>query len=580
LSIMDLVNQIHEGLIKDLEKNDWILHHMRQAGHLAYRPSVVEKKLISTYDEKYKGQQWLRQHPLSGGGKIEIHWRTPRHQWVDEEGLVKKPKWEEQDLAGAAAQELRERRKNQYLDENSILISAEEQDIFDEQSSILQMHPAARDKKYTRWLRDTTKGEETDVIGMKLKSHKQTRSRWQYATQVLQDHYRDGVRADLQAGLSKEDLVEKLMPCASTARKSKKSKKSSLGNKLSSKVRKKWRSVLKNQNKKDKKGKVIAAADIVGAAAPGFDNLVGKLVLVSSEEAGHKSFGFVGKVVEISKGFAAVVDEKIKHKVQVRASFLQELTEAPKESIQHKKLNLLTMLQKRLAITALNARRGVEGLGAQELLTDSHISSFHEYLQWQYNEPGLRTMTGAEAMILAVEDPATFEHVLAKSAAQDKLFTGVTLVVPINGENHWTMLAVTHQNGVVSAARYYDSLKSESKECRQKATQILRALTEDNARELPPRRNKWHQGNGYDCGVAVCHYMEEELRAVRGEGLGRSWPQPKSIRERIQKYLEQLEREWSKWFLEQEKAGVEVIILDKDEVEEDGENGSSSCGMA
>jgi hypothetical protein len=93
---------------------------------------------------------------------------------------------------------------------------------------------------------------------------------------------------------------------------------------------------------------------------------------------------------------------------------------------------------------------------------------------------------------------------------------------------------------------------------------------------MPKRRNSWHQNNGYDCGIAVCHYMEEELRAVRGEGLGRSWPQPEKIRERIQKYLQQLQREWGKWFLEQQKAGVVVVVLDKDEVEEDGKKMEAS----
>jgi hypothetical protein len=283
---------------------------------------------------------------------------------------------------------------------------------------------------------------------------------------VLQEHFRDEVRADLQTGLSKENLIERLMPEASKCSKSKsnKSKKRSIGNKLSTQVRKKWRMVLKTQSKANKKKKVIAAADAVEAAAAGFDHLLGKLVLVSSEGAGHKSFGFVGTVAEIKKGVVAVVDEKVKHKVSVRADFVEELAEAPKKPIEQKKLNVLTMSQKRLAITGLNARRGVEGLAAQELLTDSHISTFHEYLQWQYNEPGFRMLTGPEAMILALEDPITYEHTLARTAAQERLYAGVSLAVPINGENHWTLLVVIQQNGEVTAVRYYDSLTNENKE--------------------------------------------------------------------------------------------------------------------
>ena len=70
LTIMELVNKIHDGLAEELQKSDWIVHHMRPAGHLAYRPSVQEHKLVPTDNDKYKGQAWLKQHPLSGGGKI------------------------------------------------------------------------------------------------------------------------------------------------------------------------------------------------------------------------------------------------------------------------------------------------------------------------------------------------------------------------------------------------------------------------------------------------------------------------------------------------------------------------------
>ena len=64
LTLMLLMNKIHEGLQDDLQKQDWILHHMRQAGHLAYRPSVERKLLIPTHE--YSNQKWLKSHPLVG----------------------------------------------------------------------------------------------------------------------------------------------------------------------------------------------------------------------------------------------------------------------------------------------------------------------------------------------------------------------------------------------------------------------------------------------------------------------------------------------------------------------------------
>jgi hypothetical protein len=337
LAIMVLVNKIHEGLNEDLQKKDWIIHHMRQAGHLAYRPSVALKKLVDTDDDKYKGQQWLRQHPCAGGGKIEVVWRMDRHKWINEEGNVLKPKWEEQDKVSEAAMEIRMSRKQQYLDEHSILITSEQQDIFDENSTLLQMHPAVRNKKFSAWVRDSNGESSADVIGMKEKQGKKQRlSRWKYATQILLEHYREAVRADVATGLSKEDLISQLVPQASTDRKSKKSKNKSAGNKLSRQVRKKWRLKLKRSGYKEGKkvkrnaAKQAAAADEL--APGGYQHLVGQLVLVHNEEAGHKSFGFVGKVAEIEKGLAAVVDEKVKHKVQVKPHLLQQLAAAPKAS--------------------------------------------------------------------------------------------------------------------------------------------------------------------------------------------------------------------------------------------------------
>ena len=339
LAIMVLVNKIHEGLNEDLQKKDWIIHHMRQAGHLAYRPSVDLKKLVDTDDEKYKGQQWLRQHPMAGGGKIEVVWRMDRHKWIDEEGMVKKPKWEEQNQMADAAMEIRTARKQIYLDEQSILVTAEEQDIFDENSSMLQMHPAVRNKKFASWLRDSAGDTSAAVIGMKdTQVKKQRLSRWKYATQILLEHYRDGVRADLASGLSKEDLISQLVPQASKCRQSKKSKKKSSGHKLSRQVRNKWRLKLKSSEKNSRKKKVIKGKyqDAKQAAAAGalacHEHLLGQWVLVHSEQAGQKSFGFVGKVAEIDKGLASVVDERVKHKVQVKAAWLQQLAAPPQDS--------------------------------------------------------------------------------------------------------------------------------------------------------------------------------------------------------------------------------------------------------
>ena len=95
---------------------------------------------------------------------------------------------------------------------------------------------------------------------------------------------------------------------------------------------------LRSSEKNSRKKKVIKGKyqDAKQAAAAGalacHEHLLGQLVLVHSEQAGQKSFGFVGKVAEIDKGLASVVDERVKHKVQVKAAWLQQLAAPPQDS--------------------------------------------------------------------------------------------------------------------------------------------------------------------------------------------------------------------------------------------------------
>ena len=104
------------------------------------------------------------------------------------------------------------------------------------------------------------------------------------------------------------------------------------------------------------------------------------------------------------------------------------------------------------------------------------------------------------------------------------------------------------------------------------------AATSTNAIQLPAKRNEWHQTNGVDCGISVCHYMEEELRTARGKGLGNEWPYPVHTRDRLQKYLEQLKREWAKWRLEQHKeGGAPVEILDNEELKAVTKEHQTAC---
>ena len=80
---------------------------------------------------------------------------------------------------------------------------------------------------------------------------------------------------------------------------------------------------------------------------------------------------------------------------------------------------------------------------------------------------------------------------------------------------------------------------------REKAQQIVTDIvgSQQTAHKLPRRRNWWTQPAGTGmCGVAVVHYMEEEIRASRGEGLGQEQVDCKTMTKRLQAFEKVLTR--------------------------------------
>ena len=75
------------------------------------------------------------------------------------------------------------------------------------------------------------------------------------------------------------------------------------------------------------------------------------------------------------------------------------------------------------------------------------------------------------------------------------------------------------------AVRYYDTLQDPSQECATLAVGILDALqTVGVSHHLSPERLAQERHNsrrqeGVSCGFWVLHYIEEELRRFRGEGV-------------------------------------------------------------
>ena len=93
------------------------------------------------------------------------------------------------------------------------------------------------------------------------------------------------------------------------------------------------------------------------------------------------------------------------------------------------------------------------------------------------------------------------------------------LLVPVYSHFHWTLLVAQREGtGQPITWRRYDSLSKEHEESHPQ--QILMGNLLDPQFILPPLSNSAKQPVGSNaCGCYVLHYMEEEIRLLRGE-----WP--------------------------------------------------------
>ena len=97
---MRVTSYIKRGLVKKQEEDEWIVRGLRQGGHLAWRPSLEQGRLVNP-DE----QEWAKKYPLGTGGKLGEYWLDERREWLDEEGKPVPPDWTQQSKLVDAAYE-------------------------------------------------------------------------------------------------------------------------------------------------------------------------------------------------------------------------------------------------------------------------------------------------------------------------------------------------------------------------------------------------------------------------------------------------------------------------------------------
>ena len=109
------------------------------------------------------------------------------------------------------AEEQAQKRK-EMLTEKSVLITVDEQEIFDEQGSMLQQHPSVREKVYQNMLErvKSMKGSLGPLKGQKQWEKSRRRARAKEAKRPLHIDYLDKCRQYMKEGLSAEELAERV----------------------------------------------------------------------------------------------------------------------------------------------------------------------------------------------------------------------------------------------------------------------------------------------------------------------------------------------------------------------------------
>ena len=191
LEMLMLVDAIDEGLRQWLNEFDFIFHGARQGGHLAYLPDMVQKKLVTVEEAAVhwpdmpvpagkEPKDAEPKVPKLGGGKLNADWLRDRYSWRDESGVPKEPCWKEMDADvpqkdiwkyDADAEDCITMPMETEVDG---VVTQEEQDIFNENAAMLQMHPAVRRATYTEmWKKlQEAKGEDGKAVKKKLKEKK------------------------------------------------------------------------------------------------------------------------------------------------------------------------------------------------------------------------------------------------------------------------------------------------------------------------------------------------------------------------------------------------------------------------
>jgi len=226
VEMMMLANKIHEGLQAWLQESDWILAGCRQGGHLAYLPDLKAGRLrpVEDFLEEWKENLHLEKPPViaalgGGGNKLDPEWLLERFEWLNADGRAPPAPWHTEEEGADERVKKQIVYAKQKLDEHSILICADEEELFQEDEAMRQLHPAYREAKNEADLKRLfpAAGEAgSGKISTKVKdaASKQHGGKAVQAKKPLQEDYKEKVKVLIGEGASRQELADKVQLAA------------------------------------------------------------------------------------------------------------------------------------------------------------------------------------------------------------------------------------------------------------------------------------------------------------------------------------------------------------------------------
>ena len=291
--------------------------------------------------------------------------------------------------------------------------------------------------------------------------------------------------------------------------------------------------------------------------------------VVTSDAAGKLHFGKEGKITfKGDKGFYTMVTTS--GVFQIKPEWLQLKSSKPFVArVQWPKWSQLSKNDLKLWLSQLSCNPDDQlGMGPEEWSThtvlpcpanipemeDQHLWFGWCLLSWcfkkanvpQPEEIGVHCIDPIlSKLILETEDTEQLDG-LKQGLQLSWTESTRLLLVPVYSQFHWILLVAQREGaGQPITWRRYDSLSKEHEESHPQ--QILMGNLLDPQFILPPLSNSAKQPVGSNaCGCYVLHYMEEEIRLLRGEWLS-VWP----------------ETGWKNWKQRLEMACTKVIAEQK-----------------